>query len=547
MAATTATVDQVTQLPRASAPAAPARPAMPMAPPIPELTTRRVLAFFAMVFGMFMSILDIQIVSASLAEIQAGLSASSDEVAWVQTSYLIAEVIMIPLSGTLARILSTRVLFSVSAAGFTLASILCSTATNIDQMIVYRAFQGFIGGGMIPSVFAAAFTIFPPSKRAVVSPMIGLVATLAPTIGPTIGGYLSHAFSWHWLFLVNVLPGIFVAISTWLLIDFDKPEYSLFKKFDWTGLAAMAVFLGSMEYFLEEGNTKGWFDDNNITIAFVASAVGGVIFFWRAFTIPFPVVDLRAFTNRNFSFGSVFSFVMGIGLYGLTYLYPVYLGRIRGYDSLMIGETMFVSGLAMFFTAPLAGFLSNKLDLRVMMAIGFGGFATGTWIMSHLNADWDFWELLIPQILRGCSLMLAMVPINNVSLGTLPLDKIRSASGLFNLTRNLGGAVGLAAINTMLTHQTDVHYMRLAEHVNFANPAALTMMNNLAATYNSVGMDGSQVAIKKMVGMVTRQAYLLSFMDIFMALTILFGVLVLMTAMLSKPKAPPKGAGGGGH
>lgn len=547
MAATTATVDQVTQLPRASAPAAPARPAMPMAPPIPELTTRRVLAFFAMVFGMFMSILDIQIVSASLAEIQAGLSASSDEVAWVQTSYLIAEVIMIPLSGTLARILSTRVLFSVSAAGFTLASILCSTATNIDQMIVYRAFQGFIGGGMIPSVFAAAFTIFPPSKRAVVSPMIGLVATLAPTIGPTIGGYLSHAFSWHWLFLVNVLPGIFVAVATWTLIDFDKPEYSLFKKFDWTGLASMAVFLGSMEYFLEEGNTKGWFDDNNITIAFIASAVGGVIFFWRAFTIPFPVVDLRAFTNRNFSFGSVFSFVMGIGLYGLTYLYPVYLGRIRGYDSLMIGETMFVSGLAMFFTAPLAGFLSNKLDLRVMMAIGFGGFATGTWIMSHLNADWDFWELLIPQILRGCSLMLAMVPINNVSLGTLPLDKIRSASGLFNLTRNLGGAVGLAAINTMLTHQTDVHYMRLAEHVNFANPAALTMMNNLAATYNSVGMDGSQVAIKKMVGMVTRQAYLLSFMDIFMALTILFGVLVLMTAMLSKPKAPPNGAGGGGH
>jgi len=544
MAATTATVDQVTQLPRASAPAAPARPAMPMAP---ELTTRRVFAFFCMVFGMFMSILDIQIVSASLAEIQAGLSASSDEVAWVQTSYLIAEVIMIPLSGTLARILSTRVLFSVSAAGFTIASILCATATNIDQMIVYRAFQGFIGGGMIPSVFAAAFTIFPPSKRAVVSPMIGLVATLAPTIGPTIGGYLSHAFSWHWLFLVNVLPGIFVAISTWLLIDFDKPEYSLFKKFDWTGLAAMAVFLGSMEYFLEEGNTKGWFDDNNITIAFIASALGGVIFFWRAFTIPFPVVDLRAFTNRNFSFGSVFSFVMGIGLYGLTYLYPVYLGRIRGYDSLMIGETMFVSGLAMFFTAPLAGFLSNKLDLRVMMAIGFGGFATGTWIMSHLNADWDFWELLIPQILRGCSLMLAMVPINNVSLGTLPLDKIRSASGLFNLTRNLGGAVGLAAINTMLTHQTDVHYMRLAEHVNFANPAALTMMNNLTATYNSVGMDGSQVAIKKMVGMVTRQAWLLSFMDIFMALTILFGVLVLMTAMLSKPKAPPKGAGGGVH
>jgi DHA2 family multidrug resistance protein len=500
-----------------------------------------------MVFGMFMSILDIQIVSASLAEIQAGLSASSDEVAWVQTSYLIAEVIMIPLSGTLARIVSTRVLFAASAAGFTAASALAATATNIDQMIVYRALQGFIGGGMIPSVFAAAFTIFPPSKRAVVSPIIGLVATLAPTIGPTVGGYLSHAFSWHWLFLVNVIPGILVTIATWFLIDFDKPEYSLMKKFDWAGLAAMAVFLGSLEYFLEEGNSKGWFDDQTITICAVVATLGGIVFFYRVFTYHFPIVDMRAFVNKNFSFGSLFSFVMGIGLYGLTYLYPVYLGRIRGYDSLMIGETMFVSGLAMFFTAPVAGFLSNKLDPRVMMAIGFGGFASGTWIMSHLNADWDFWELLIPQILRGCSLMLAMVPINNVALGTLPLDRIRSASGLFNLTRNLGGAVGLAAINTILTHQTDVHYQRLAEHVNFSNPAAMDMMNNLTAKYDGAGMDGSQVAIKKMVGMVTQQAYLLSFMDLFMILTLLFGALVFLTMMLSKPKAPPKGAGGGGH
>ncbi len=172
----------------------------PMAPAEDRIDPKKAIAFLAMVFGMFMAILDIQIVSASLSEIQAGLSASSDEISWVQTSYLIAEVIMIPLSGFLGRLVSTRVLFTVSAAGFTLASMLCATATNIDQMIVYRAIQGFIGGGMIPSVFAAAFTIFPPSKRSIVSPMIGLVATLAPTIGPTVGGYLSHAFSWHWLF-----------------------------------------------------------------------------------------------------------------------------------------------------------------------------------------------------------------------------------------------------------------------------------------------------------------------------------------------------------
>ncbi|MDQ1187132.1 MULTISPECIES: DHA2 family efflux MFS transporter permease subunit [Agrobacterium] len=505
----------------------------------PPMDRRRLIAFFAMVFGMFMSILDIQIVSASLAEIQAGLGAGSDEIAWVQTSYLIAEVIMIPLSGTLARILSTRVLFATCAAGFTISSALCATATNIDQMIVYRAIQGFIGGGMIPSVFAAAFTIFPPSKRPIVSPIIGLVATLAPTIGPTVGGYLSNAFSWHWLFLVNIIPGIIVTILTWSLIDFDKPETSLWKKFDWWGLLSMGVFLGSLEYVLEEGNNNDWFNDENIVIAAIAMTIGAVVFFWRAFKVDFPVVDLRAFADRNFSIGSLFSFVMGIGLYGLTYLYPLYLGRVRGYDALMIGETMFVSGLTMFFTAPIAGRLSAKLDPRVMMAIGFISFAAGTWIMTHVTADWDFNELLIPQILRGFGLMMCMVPINNIALGTLPPARIKNASGLFNLTRNLGGAVGLAIINTLLSQRTDDHYVRIAEHVNYGNPAALDWLSSVGGNYDSYGLDGSSVAIKKLVGVVSQQAWILAFADVFLLLTFLFTGLIFLTVLIKKPKAAP--------
>ncbi|PDT36206.1 MULTISPECIES: DHA2 family efflux MFS transporter permease subunit [Sinorhizobium] len=510
-----------------------------------RMDPRRLIAFLAMVVGMFMAILDIQIVSASLAEIQAGLSAGSDEIGWVQTSYLIAEVIMIPLSGTLARIVSTRVLFSVAAAGFTASSALAATATNIDQMIVYRAIQGFIGGGMIPSVFAAAFTIFPPSKRNIVSPIIGLIATLAPTIGPTVGGYLSHAFSWHWLFLVNVIPGIVVATLTWIFIDFDEPELGLIKKFDWWGLFSMAVFLGSLEYVLEEGNANDWFNDDHIVMGAVATAVAAAIFFYRAFKVEFPVVDLRAFANRNFTFGSLFSFVMGIGLYGLTYLYPLYLGRIRGYDSLMIGETMFVSGLAMFLTAPVAGFLAGRLDPRVMMTIGFTGFAAGTWTMSQLTADWDFWELLVPQILRGCSLMLCMVPINNIALGTLPPARIRNASGLFNLTRNLGGAVGLAIINTILTQRQDLHYARLAEHIQWGSPEAVDRLNNIASNFDAYGLDGATAAVKQLAQMVQQQAVILSFIDVFLILTVLFLGMVLGVLMIKKPEGA--GSGGGGH
>jgi len=391
---------------------------------------------------------------------------------------------------------------------------------------------------------AVAFTIFPPSKRSIVSPMIGLVATLAPTIGPTVGGYLSHAFSWHWLFLVNIVPGIIVTIVTWNFIDFDKPQLSLMKKFDWLGLAAMAVFLGALEYVLEEGNTKDWFNDQYIVLGAVASALGAVIFFYRAFSVDFPVVDLRAFSNRNFAFGSLFSFVMGIGLYGLTYIYPLYLGRIRGYDSLMIGETMFVSGLTMFFTAPIAGILSSRMDPRFMMMIGFASFSYGTWIMSSLTVDWDFYELLLPQILRGFGLMICMVPINNVALGTLTPDKVRGASGVFNLTRNLGGAVGLAIINTILTQRQQEHYARLSEHVQWGNPEAMDQLRNMAATYTSHGLDGTTIAIQKMAGLVQRQATILSFADVFVLLTALFGSLVLCAFVIKKPQS---GVGGGGH
>ncbi|MDQ0456206.1 DHA2 family efflux MFS transporter permease subunit [Rhizobium paknamense] len=504
-----------------------------------KVSTGRMIGFLAMVFGMFMAILDIQIVSASLSEIQAGLGAGSEEVSWVQTAYLIAEVIMIPLSGILARIMSTRVLFAMAAAGFTLSSALAATATNIEQMIIYRAIQGFIGGGMIPSVFAAAFTIFPPSQRSIVSPIIGLVATLAPTIGPTVGGYISHAMSWHWLFLINVIPGIIVTLVTWSFVDFDKPDRSLMAKFDWTGLFAMALFLGAMEYVLEEGNSKDWFNDERIVWGAIAMTFGGVLFFYRAFTAEQPVVDLKAFANRNFAFGSLFSFTMGMGLYGLTYLYPLYLARVRGYDSLMIGETMFVSGLCMFLTAPIAGMLSAKMDLRLMMAVGFIAFGGGTYMISGMTKDWDFYELLWPQILRGCALMTCMVPINNIALGTLPPERIKNASGLYNLTRNLGGAVGLAVINTLLTRRTDFHTSRIAESVTWSNPAAMNWLDTMSANYSTFGLDGDLAALKRMSSMVNQQAWIMAFIDVFMGLTVLFVILAIMTVLVKKPESAP--------
>jgi DHA2 family multidrug resistance protein len=508
-----------------------------------RIEPRRLIAFMAMVFGMFMAILDIQIVSASLTEIQAGLAASADEIPWVQTAYLIAEVVMIPLSGYLSRALGTRLVFAISAGGFTVASLLCGTASSIDEMIVWRAIQGFIGGGMIPTVFATAYMVFPRSKMALITPLIGLVATLAPTVGPTIGGYLTDTLSWHWLFFVNIVPGICVTLATLALVDFDQPDFALLRHFDWIGLITMAGFLGPLEYVLEDGPRYDWFDDGTILALAWVAAISAVAFFARVLTAEQPIVDLRSFSNRNFAVGSVFSFVLGIGLYGLTFVYPLYLGRVRGYDALMIGETMFVSGLAMFLTAPVAGRLAGKIDERLMLVLGFLSFAVGTWWMTYLTGDWDFNELLWPQIFRGVGLMFAIVPINNIALGTLPPDRVKNASGLYNLMRNLGGAVGLAAIYTFLNDRTDLHLARLHEALSSSYRPALEMLDNMATRFQ--GSDAKAMALKQLFMMTHREGVVMAFADVFLALTVLFAVIGLAAILMKRPSAAP--AGGGGH
>lgn len=534
---------QSTADPRSGLPASPRGVGGATSAPTDRIEPRRLFAFLAMVFGMFMAILDIQIVSASLTEIQAGLAASADEIPWVQTAYLIAEVVMIPLSGYLSRALGTRLLFAISAGGFTAASFMCGHASTIGEMIFWRATQGFIGGGMIPTVFATAYLVFPRSKVPMISPIIGLVATLAPTIGPTVGGYLTDLLSWHWLFFVNIVPGVAVTIAALVLIDFDRPNFAMFRTFDWFGLLTMAGFLGSLEFVLEEGPRYDWFNDDTIWIFSWISVISALAFFIRVLMAAHPIVDIRSFTDRNFALGSLFSFVLGIGLYGLTLVYPLYLGRIRGYNALMIGETMFVSGLTMFVTAPIAGRLVAKVDPRVMLMMGFFFFAIGTWWMSYLTVDWDFWELLWPQIFRGVGLMFAIIPINDISLGTLPPDRIKNASGLYNLMRNLGGAVGLAAIYTFLNRRTDLHLARLHEALNTAYRPALETLDKLTATFAGHGPDAKMMALKKLFGIVHQQGTVMAFADVFLGLTVIFVAMGIASVIAKRPAQAPGLAG----
>jgi DHA2 family multidrug resistance protein len=308
------------------------------------------------------------------------------------------------------------------------------------------------------------------------------------------------------------------------------------------GQLAMSGFLGALEYVLEEGPRNEWFDDGTITLFAIVSALSAAAFFVRVLTARVPIVDLRAFANRNFAVGSLFSFVLGIGLYGLTYLYPIYLAQICGYDALMIGDTMFVSGLAMFLTAPIAGQLSQKLDPRFVLMAGFVLFAIGTWQMTAVTKDWDFWELLWPQIFRGIGLMFAIVPVTNTALGTLAPERVKNASGLFNLMRNLGGAIGLAAINTVFDDRMDLHLARLHEQVNWAREPATETLSRLTSHFQ--GSDAQLMALKQMMGVAREQAAVMSYADVFLILTVLFVVLAAFGVMMRRPVQVAAGAGG---
>jgi DHA2 family multidrug resistance protein len=512
-----------------------------MTPPAvvtPNLTWREWVGFMSMVLGMFMAILDIQIVSASIAEIQAGLAASPDEVAWVQTSYLIAEIVMIPLSGWLSRLLSTRILFVASAIGFTIFSALCATASTLGEMIFYRAAQGFLGGAMIPTVFATSFALFPGRQRAQVSVLIGLTATMAPTIGPTLGGWLTQAFSWHWLFLINVPVGLLVAFSVATFLDIDKPDWSVRRSFDLFGLTLMATFLGSLEYVLEEGERDGWFEDGAILGFTVAAVLCGGLFFWRMLTKPEPMVDLRAFANGNFAFGSFFSVIIGIGLYGSVYVIPLFLGRVRGFDSLEIGQTMFVTGLTMFISAPIAGRLSRVVDLRRMLAFGLMCFGVSVWWLAHLTSQSAFYDLLLPQMLRGFSMMFLFLPVNQLSLGTMPPHAIKNAAGLYNLMRNLGGAIGLALINTIATNRNAAHTVHLQEQVSWSRPGAVRVLDNMTRAMEATQDQGARLAALKRLSMIVRrEALTLTYNDVLLLMALTFLCALPLTLLLAKPKA----------
>ena len=501
-------------------------------------TLRDWIGVLAMVTGLVMAVMDVQIVTSSLTQIQGGLSASADEIAWVQTAYLVADVVMVPLSGSLSRLLSTRRLFVIAALGFTGASALCATAASLGQMVLYRALQGFFGGAVTPTVWPVVYAKFRGPPLVTLMVIISLIFNLASTMGPTVGGFLTDTFSWHWLFLINIVPGLLVSMVVWVTIDIDKPDRLLLRGFDWSGLVLMATFLGCLEYALEEGPRWDWLDERTIRAAVIVSALSGGLFFWRVLTYRQPIVDLRTFQNRNFALGCFFTFMMGIGMYGTTYLVPLFLAQARGFNALQIGQTVIIVGLTQLVLSPVTPRIARRFDLRLLLAIGIAVFAISMYLTASLTNQTGFWELLVPQAVRGGGLMFFYTSANMIALGTLPQDKMKNGAGLYNLMRDLGGAIGLASIGTLMNARLHFHWNRLIEEINPARSAVQHFLDVQSGRLDPlIPGDPSHAAVKLLASTVQRESLVLTYNDLLLLLGALFTVGLIFTPLLRKPSS----------
>jgi DHA2 family multidrug resistance protein len=396
---------------------------------------------------------------------------------------------------------------------------------------------------MIPTVFTAAFAFFPGPRIVVAAATIGALASLAPTLGPTVGGWITDNYSWHWLFFVNLVPGIFIAVVVPMLVRIDKPNLSLLRGADYPGIVLMAIFLGCLEYTLEEGPRWDWFGDDTIRLTAWIAGISGVAFIWRSLTYDQPIVDLRALKSRNFALGCFFSFMTGVGLFATIYLTPLFLGRVRGFSALDIGIAVFSTGVFQLLAIPAYTYCARRIDLRWLLMFGLALFTLGLWTFTPITHEWGWREFLLPQALRGFAQQFAVAPTVTLTLGGLAPDRLKLASGLFNLMRNLGGAIGIAACGTILNDRANLHFLRLAEHLDATNTAMGELLQQVGADYTAAigdAVQGQAAALRQLWALTWREAQVQTYADAFLAMAVCLALATVMVPLMQKVAAASK-------
>ncbi|QLE57656.1 DHA2 family efflux MFS transporter permease subunit [Nostoc sp. TCL26-01] len=476
------------------------------------------IGVLASMLGAFMAVLDIQITNASLQDIQASLGATLEEGSWISTAYLVAEIIVIPLSGWLSRVFSLKRYLLVNTALFIGFSICCAWAWNLNSMIVFRALQGFCGGVLIPSAMTIVLTKLPPSKQAIGLAVFAISAVFAPSIGPTLGGWLTENYSWEYSFYINVIPGILMLAGIWYGIKPDQPQLQLLKQGDWWGIISMAIGLGSLQVVLEEGSRKDWFGSQLIVRLSILAAIFITLFFIIELTRKQPFINLRILRYRNFGLASIVNVSLGIGLYGSIYILPLYLAQIQKYNALQIGEVLIWAGIPQLFIIPVIPKLIQRIDVRLMVASGVALFAISAFMNSGMTSQTGLEQLRWSQLVRAMGQPLIMVPLTSIATAGISPKEAGSASGLFNMMRNMGGSIGIACLATLLTNREQFHSNRLGDAVSLYNPDTQQRIEQMTQYFISQGADlvtAQNQAIASISNIVRREAYVMAFNDCF--------------------------------
>ncbi|WP_207254846.1 MULTISPECIES: MDR family MFS transporter, partial [unclassified Pseudomonas] len=499
-------------------------------PPVGEPSRRDWIAVMSVMLGAFMAVLDIQITNSSLKDIQGALSATLEEGSWISTSYLVAEIIMIPLTAWLVQLLSARRLAVWVSGGFLIASLMCSMAWSLESMIVFRALQGFTGGALIPLAFTLTLIKLPEHHRAKGMAMFAMTATFAPSIGPTIGGWLTENWGWEYIFYINIPPGLIMIAGLLYGLEKKDSNWDLLKSTDYLGILTMAVGLGCLQVFLEEGHRKDWLESSLIVSLGTVALLSLITFVIVQMSKPNPLINLRILGNRNFGLSSISSLGMGVGLYGSIYLLPLYLAQIQNYNALQIGEVIMWMGVPQLFLIPLVPKLMKYVSPKWLCTLGFGLFGLASFSSGVLNPDFAGDQFNRIQIIRALGQPLIMVTISLIATAYIMQKDAGSASSLFNILRNLGGAIGIALLATLLDARTKTYFDYLREAIVPTNPQVAERMARLTETFGS-----ETAALGKLSEIAHQQAQIMAYNDAFHFVGLALGismVAILLTKAL---------------
>lgn len=503
---------------------------------------------FTVTLATFMEALDTSIANVAMPHIAGNLSASRDEGTWVLTSYLVANAVVLPISGWISNRIGRKRFYMSCVALFTLSSLLCGLAPSLGFLVCLRVLQGAAGGGLQPSEQAILADTFPPAKRAMAFAAYGMAVVLAPAIGPTVGGWITDNYSWRWIFFLNIPVGIISLLLTSRLVE-DPPYVAERKKrredVDYWGLGLLVVAVGALQIMLDKGQEDDWFSSNFIIGCFVTTIIGMILFFARELKVRHPIVDLRLFKNRNFAMTQLVMFMIGASLYATTVLIPQYLQELMGYTAERAGMAISAGGLVLMLLFPLAGFITPKFDQRFIVSCGFVVTTLGLMRITELNLGISFWTAISWRAVIAIGLPFLFVPINVLCYADIPQNRNNEVSGMTALSRNLGGSFGISFVTTLLTRRAQAHEMYLGAHQTPGVPAYDLISGGLTAAFEKSGLSHSDAlyhATAQIYGMLHVQARTLAYVD---TAWILVGLTALLIPIPYLMKRPKRGQSGG--